>query len=428
MIRRPSVKSALIAAAVGAQFLSIGLPAAHAQSSASASASASVPAAPANAVRPEFGKLLIAAQDLGRAGKYADAMARLTEAEAMQNKSPYETYMIDRVRGPIAVASGDNVTAAKSLEAAISYDRIEPADKLRLMPALATVYFHQKDYAKAISWATRHLNEGGTDANMHNLLARAYYLSNDFPHAIQELKTDMQAVEKSGNQPSEDQLRMLASLHLKTNDRAAYGEVLERLVAMYPKKDYWADLLGRLFSKPTFSDRLLLDAYRMKFAIGDMEEVRDYVDMSELAMRAGFPAEAKKALDQGYQTGVLGKGADAAKHKKLRDAAAKSVADDQKTMAQGEADAAKKKDGTGLVNLGYAFVTAGQPDKGLSLMEQGIQKGGLKHPEDAKLHLALAYAQAGKKDEAIEKLKAVQGADGTADLARYWTMYLKQAK
>jgi hypothetical protein len=430
MIRRPSMKSALIAAAIGTQFLSIGMLAAHAQNkaSASASASASTPATPENAVRPEFGKLLLAAQELGRAGKYPEALAKLGEADAMQNKTPYENYMIERVRGPVAAAAGQDAIATKSLETVLASERGEAADKQRLMSVLATVYFRQKNYPKTIEWASRYIKEGGADENTRNMLARAYYLSNDFAHAAQLLRAEIEATEKAGKQPAEDQLRILASSLLKQNDRAGYGEVLERLVALYPTKDYWGDLLARLFSKTTFSDRLLLDAYRLKFATGDMDGAKEYLDMAELATRAGFPAETKKVLDQGFQAGVLGTGADAAKHKKLRDAAAKSVADDQKTMAQGEADAAKKKDGTGLVNLGYAFVTAGQPEKGLGLMEQGIQKGGLKHPEDAKLHVALAYAQAGKKDEAIEKLKAVQGADGTAELARYWTIYLKQAK
>jgi hypothetical protein len=428
MIRRPSVKFALIAAAIGAQCLSIGLQAAHAQDKASASASASAQATPENAVRPDLGKLLVAAQELGKAAKYPEALAKLAEADAVPNKTPYESYMIDRVRGPVAAAANEDAAAIKSIEAVLASDRGEAADKLRLVPVLTSVYFRQKNYPKVIEWANRYAKDGGTDPGPRNALSRAYYLTGDFAHASELIRADIQATEKAGKQPAEDQLRILASSLLKQNDRNGYGEVLERLVVLYPNKDYWGDLLGRLFSKPTFSDRLLLDAYRLKFAIGDMDGAREYVDLAELASRAGFPAESKKVLEAGFAAGALGKGGDAAKHKKLLDAATKSAADDQKSMAQGEADAAKRKDGTGLINLGYAFVSAGQADKGLALMEQGIQKGGLKHPEDAKLHLGIAYGIAGKKDEAIEKLKAVGGTDGTSDLARYWSIYLKQAK
>jgi Flp pilus assembly protein TadD len=54
-------------------------------------------------------------------------------------------------------------------------------------------------------------------------------------------------------------------------------------------------------------------------------------------------------------------------------------------------------------------------------MEAGIAKGGLKRPEDDKLHLGIAYLQAGNRSKAVQVLKTVQGSDGTAELARLWT-------
>ncbi|MDB5986843.1 MAG: hypothetical protein JWR16_1896 [Nevskia sp.] len=53
-------------------------------------------------------------------------------------------------------------------------------------------------------------------------------------------------------------------------------------------------------------------------------------------------------------------------------------------------------------------------------MQQGIAQGGLKHPDDAKLHLGEAYLLAGKSADAVKTFTAVQGSDGTRDLARLW--------
>jgi hypothetical protein len=71
-------------------------------------------------------------------------------------------------------------------------------------------------------------------------------------------------------------------------------------------------------------------------------------------------------------------------------------------------------------------VTLEQFDKGIELIKEGISKGGLKNAEDAKLRLGYSYAMAGKKDEAIKVLDTVQGADGRADLARFWTLWLNR--
>jgi Tfp pilus assembly protein PilF len=104
----------------------------------------------------------------------------------------------------------------------------------------------------------------------------------------------------------------------------------------------------------------------------------------------------------------------------LRDLVVKSLADAQTSYAQHESEAQAAREGDALVNLGFSLVTDGKYDKGLSLMEQGLAKGNLKHPEDAKLRLGIAYVIAGKKQKGRDLLRTVKGADGTQDVARLW--------
>ena len=73
---------------------------------------------------------------------------------------------------------------------------------------------------------------------------------------------------------------------------------------------------------------------------------------------------------------------------------------------------------------GLAQVTFGDPKKGIGMMEQGVRKGGLKFPDQARLHLAYAYYLAGEKDRARTVLGEVQGTDGAADFARLWRIVL----
>jgi tetratricopeptide (TPR) repeat protein len=108
----------------------------------------------------------------------------------------------------------------------------------------------------------------------------------------------------------------------------------------------------------------------------------------------------------------------------LLDLATKAAASDLKTNAQTEAEVRKSKEGLGLINLGYVYVTNDQFDKGISLIEQGLSVGGLNHADEAKLHLAIAYELAGRKQDAIREFKTVQANDGSADLARYWVTEL----
>ena len=81
------------------------------------------------------------------------------------------------------------------------------------------------------------------------------------------------------------------------------------------------------------------------------------------------------------------------------------------------------------MQIGYAYVTMGQADKGISLIEQAIAKGGLKRPEDAKLRLGMAQLQSGAKNraKALQTLRSVQGADGATDLGKLWALFASTA-
>ena len=95
-------------------------------------------------------------------------------------------------------------------------------------------------------------------------------------------------------------------------------------------------------------------------------------------------------------------------------------------MAEAEKQALAAKTGEALVSIGMDHLYNGQAAKGVQLIQQGIAKGGLKRPEDAKLHLGIGQLVAGDKAKAQATFKTVQGADGTADLARLWALYARR--
>jgi hypothetical protein len=162
---------------------------------------------------------------------------------------------------------------------------------------------------------------------------------------------------------------------------------------------------------------------RLKLASGTIGGTDDFMEMAQLALQAGYPAEAKKIVERGYAAGALGSGPEAGRHKRLRDLADKQAAEASAALAARTAEAAAAKDGNPLVQVGYAYVTLGEADKGIALIEQGIAKGGLKRPEDARLRLGMAQLQSPKaRPKAAQTLRGVQGNDGVADIARLWLL------
>ncbi len=376
--------------------------------------------AAAQALRPEVGRPLQQAQEAMKAKRFGDAAARIRDADAAPNKTAAEQTTIERMKAAVAAASGDIATEV----AVVNTGKLPPAEQLRMIQSIAGSYYTQRDYANAATWTQRYLKDGGTDPQMRTILLQAYYLAGNCNEVSKSLQGELADASRA---PSEEKLQMLASCYQKGKDNTGYVAALEKLVTYYPKRDYWVDLLSRVERKQGFSDRLTLDVYRLKLAAGLLTTSSDYMEMAQMALGDEYTAEAKKVVDTGFSTKVLGQGADVERQKRLADLAAKRYTEGQSTLAKQEAEATAAHDGDDLVTLGYNYVGYGQAAKGISLMEQGIKKGGLRRPDDAKLHLGIAYLQAGQKARALQVFKTVGGTDGAADLARLWTLQASRA-
>lgn len=379
----------------------------------------------AETLRPEVGQPLVAAQALIKEKKFQEALAKVREADAVADKTPYEIFISNHMRGAAASGAGDSALTVSSFEAVINSGRLPVAEQIPIMESILEVLYRTKNYANVIPWGERYFKSGGANSQVRTLVMQARFLNGDFVGAAKDLTDELSADSKAGKTPTEDKLQLLATCYVKVKDFVGYAEALERMVTFYPKKEYWADLIARIQRKTGFAERLELDAYRLMAATGNLVEPSDYADMAQFAIKAGLPAEAQRVINEGFTKNILGSGKDADAHKRLRTLANKQAAEDLKSLPQSESQAAAAKDGNILLGLGHAYVTNEQIEKGIRLMEQGIAKGGLKRPEDAKLHLGLAYLKSGDKAKAMDILKTVQGSDGTADLARLWIIQAK---
>ncbi len=380
----------------------------------------SLSAEPARTARPEIGAPVQAAEELLKQKKYQEALEKLRAADVVANKTPYENYVIDGTRAAIALNSGDYALASKALEAVLASGILSPQDALARVQALVQINYQLKNYPQAIVFAERYYHDGGTEDGPRLLLAQAYYLQNDFADAAKTIRAILQVDEKTGKHPEENLLLMLLNSAYQQKDEAGRIAALEMLVSAYPKPGYWADLLAAVQKKPGFSSRLALDVDRLMLATGTMKTPDDYMQAAQLALLAGLPGDAKSFLDKGYAAGVLGKGDGIEREKRLADMASRQAGDDVKSLPQLGAEADQASNGLAWVKLGEAYASYGQYDKAVDAFQKGLGKGGLQNPDDAKLHLGIAYLQAGQKAKAKEVFAGLSPAADIRDLARLW--------
>jgi hypothetical protein len=391
-------------------------------------ASAQEKPAAAPTVRPEVGQPLQAALDHLKAKRAKEALAKAREAQGVPNKTPYETYMTTRVLGQAAAAAGDGATAASALESAAGHTAAPEGERRQLLAAAAAQYYQLKDYAKAATLANRYLQQGGTDKSIRTIYVQSLYLGNNFAAAAREIAADIEAEEAAGRKPREDQLQLLANAYLQTKDTLLYNRSMEKLVAYYPKRDYWLNVVHSIVTRSGFNERLAIDVARLRLETGILRTAQEYLDFAQLSLIEGFPAEAARVIDKGYAAGVLGVGGEAARHKRLKELAAKNLADDKKNIAQEEAQGTASKDGKAIFNDGFNYVLHGKTEKGLDMMLKGLKMaGGFQRIEHARLQLGYAYHLAGQNEKAVQTFKSVTGSDGAGALARLWVIRLSRS-
>lgn len=384
----------------------------------------SLPAA-AQALRPEVGRPLQQASELLRAGKAREALAKVREAESVGGKSGAEQLMIDRMKGAAAQRAGDVGASIQAFESV--FPRVSGNEAAQVAESLAFAYSQAKDWGKTGQWIQKAQSLGSNSANLRQLQAYVQGQSGDYNAIARDAAAAVHNAEQGGRRPEEGDLLRLADAQSRLGNSAGQAATLEKLVLHYPKKDYWNIYLARLQRKSGFSSRHNLEVMRLKMATGVLDTTDEYMEMSQLALQAGYPAEGKAIIDKGFAANVLGAGPEAERHKRLRDLANKQDAEAKASIEQRAVAAASEKDGSDLVQVGYAYVTLGQADKGIALIEKGIAKGGMKRPEDAKLRLGVAMLKSGKaKAKAVQVLRSVQGTDGLADVARVWTLVSAQ--
>jgi hypothetical protein len=370
--------------------------------------------------RAEVGKPVQDAQALVRQKKYAEALQRLKAADAVADKTPYEIYVIEETRAAAEVASGDYAAAVAALEAVLATHILPPADSAKRLLTMVELDYRLKDYPKTIAAAQRYYQVGGDEPTPRQLMAQSYYLENDFADAAKILRGIAAADVRAGKKPDESTLATLASTEFKANDQEAYVDALATLASAYPKHEYWVNLYRAVQQKPGFAPRLALDLDRVAVATGAFDTSAQYVDAAETALAAGFPGDAKSFLDKGFAAGILGTPTSADRAKRLQEMAQHQSDDDTKALSSQMQEAQAAKTGLQLEKLGEAYLSYRRYGEAAAALEQSLAKGGLDHPDDARLHLGMAYLDAGNVAKANAAFAAISGSDGAADLARMW--------
>jgi len=385
-------------------------------------------AAPSKTISRPVALKLQAAQKAIQAGNYAAGEADLDQVSAMPDahKSPYAMHILNQLYVFAYEKTHNYSKLAPKLEALLSDQYVTPAQTQQFTVALAQIYYQLHNYPKAIEYGTQAIQKHYAGAAMQTLVGQSYYLQGNWKQTIAYERGLANAAIKAGQKPSKQSLQLIQSSCMKLHDQGCLLNALEQLVVYYPERNYWQYLLFQTF-KSIKSDANLLEAYRLAFAVGVMQQAHEFNTYAELAIEAGSPGEAEQVLTSALKNNVFTDPHAKAKAERILSDAQKRAASDQKTLSHTAELAAKQAKGDSDVRVGLAYYGYQHYHKAVQLITQGIAKGGLTRPAEAHLLLGIAQLKAGNKAAALSAFDSVKGDPTLQRLAELWSLKAKSA-
>jgi outer membrane protein assembly factor BamD (BamD/ComL family) len=360
-------------------------------------------------------KPLKAAQDAIGAKNWDAAIASLTEAQAIEPKTPYEAFMVDELGWYARLQTKDYKGAEEALARAAASGFVAEADLPQRNKALAQINYQLEDYAKAVEYGNKYLAAAPGSADIGALVAQSKYLQEDYAGA----RTTVDQVTTGQAKPDEQLLLIGLRSNYELKDRPGTVRSLEALVRHYPATKYWEDLLNNQLYE-TKTDRDLRALYRLIADTKTMDRPDEYSEAAATLMTGGFPTEAKQLLEQGVSAGAFqGESLVRAQADLAR---ARSGADaDRKELPGADQALAAAKTGNEMVAMGKLFFSVGEYGKAADAIQKGLAKGGVSDADDANMLAGIAHTRAGKSTEALAAFDAVKDPK-LAEVARLWKL------
>jgi tetratricopeptide (TPR) repeat protein len=373
---------------------------------------------------PKVAKPLNAAISAAQSKRWDEAEQKLGEANAVENKSPFEQSKIDEILAYVLLQQRKYPEAAKVIEARVNSGRVPAGDLQVLLLQLMQLNYQSKDFPKAAEFGDRWIKGGGTEPDYVVLVAQAHYIQKDYKGTIPLLQDAIQSVIKAGKTPDETWLNVQRSAYQNLGDADGSARSMEQLVRYYPKPDYWDMLLDRLLRRKN-SDPVQTNLFRLMRQVGVLKQSEEYMEFAQMLIDAGVPGEADRVMQAGYQAGVFTTAdkTKAARYTRLAEAAKNSAEADRKSLPSAEKDAQKAGTGQAQVALGLAYASFEQYDKAAAALGKGLQLGGLKDPDQTALSLGIVNLKLGKTTEALKAFGQVKADPNMVEVAHLWELY-----
>ena len=377
------------------------------------------------ALRNNIYEKLAEAQAFAEAKQYVEAEAVLKDMlDATSKKSKLNRYELANVYNTYAYLR----YAVEDYDGALDYyqkvidqrPEIPLALEINTLYTVAQLYFLQENWRKGIDTLNTWMSVTETPStNAYVLLANGYFQLKDYDKSLSNIQIAIDREESAGKVPKEQWYNLARFIHFDRDNFREALNVLELLIMYYPKKQYWVQA-SHLYGEEKDEARhlaLLEATYEQNL----LDRSQDIVLISQLYLQAEVPYPAARAMEKGLADDIVEK---ESKNYELAGVAWRQAQEVTKSLPMLEAAASKSEKGELYARLGNVYLDVDKNKEAVEALKRGLDRGGVKRPDQARLALGMAYFNLGDFNAARRAFREARKDKRARSYADQWLKYI----
>ena len=377
------------------------------------------------ALRNNIYEKLAEAQAFAEAKQYVEAEEVLNDMlDAKSKKSKLNRYELANVYNTYAYlryAVEDYAGALDYYQKVIDQrPEIPLALEINTLYTVAQLYFLQENWQKGIETLNTWMSVTDTPStNAYVLLANGYFQLKDYDKSLTNIQIAIDREEAAGKLPKEQWYNLARFIHFDRDNYRAALDILEILIMYYPKKQYWVQA-SHLYGEEKDEARqlaLLEATYEQNL----LDRGQDIVLIAQLYLNAEVPFPAALAMEKGLADDLVEK---ESKNYELAGVAWRQAQEVEKSLPMLEAAAAKSEKGELFARLGNVYLDVDKNKQAVEALRKGLDRGGVKRPDQARLALGMAYFNLGDFNAARRAFREARKDKRARSYADQWLKYI----
>ena len=377
------------------------------------------------ALRNNIYEKLAEAQAFAEAKQYVEAEAVLNDMlDATSKKNKLNRYELANVYNTYAYLR----YAVEDYDGALDYyqkvidqrPEIPLALEINTLYTVAQLYFLQENWRKGIDTLNTWMSVTDTPStNAYVLLANGYFQLKDYDKSLSNIQIAIDREESAGKVPKEQWYNLARFIHFDRDNFREALNVLELLIMYYPKKQYWVQA-SHLYGEEKDEARqlaLLEATYEQNL----LDRSQDIVLISQLYLQAEIPYPAARAMEKGLADDIVEK---ESKNYELAGVAWRQAQEVTKSLPMLEAAASKSEKGELYARLGNVYLDVDKNKEAVEALKRGLDRGGVKRPDQARLALGMAYFNLGDFNAARRAFREARKDKRARSYADQWLKYI----